>query len=232
MSTLVKSARLGELRKKLRTRRFQTFLDFAPTGRPLKIVDLGGTIPFWEDWWEVKAEHGFEITLINNHHIDLTAVDATTSQSFIQNKCQDVNDVTVSELSEYDLIFSNSFLEHLPSWKEQSRIAEKICASGKPFFIQVPNKNSIIDPHFASPFVPWFALYPKEIKARLATLHSFGSGRRAADISAARKQFFYYNPLGLSDLRRLFPDSHLQKERAFGIPLSIIARSQKSDLLS
>jgi hypothetical protein len=62
------------------------------------------------------------------------------------------------EFRGYDLIFSNSFFEHLEHRAAQARLAKIIVASGVPYFIQVPNKRSPVDPHFPSPFVPFFAV--------------------------------------------------------------------------
>lgn len=132
--------------------------------------------------------------------------------------------LSAAEFGNYDLIFSNSFIEHLRTPGAQRKLAQAIVASGVPYFIQTPNKLSLVDPH--RPFAPWFALYPKGLREALLVLSSFGNGSRCRSLSEARESQDHYNPLGVRDVRALFPDAWLIVERPFGIPMSILALSR------
>jgi hypothetical protein len=129
--------------------------------------------------------------------------------------------MTVADLREYDVIFSNSFLEHLEDRRTQARLAGTIVESRVPYFIQVPNKRSPVDPHFPSPLVPFFAMYPEWLRARLLTVGAFGSGGKAPSLARARLRMKFYIPLGDSELSALFPNATLSFER----PLIVIATS-------
>lgn len=193
-----------------RRKKFDNFIN--GMSRPLRILDLGGTEVFWKKF-AVRAEDGLDITLINNHHIDKENADFSENHPFIRRKIMSALEIPSEVWSETDLIFSNSFLEHLPSRTDQETLARSIIATGKPYFIQTPNKWSLIDPHFPHLLIPFFAAYPRAVQARLWTLHRFGSRIRAASLELARKELAYYNPLSANDLTRLFPDATLVREK-------------------
>lgn len=207
-----------------RERLFRELL--AGRARPLKIIDLGGTAAFWKEWG-IDDKDRIEITLINNHHIDKTNMRTDDALSFIKQEIRDARDVSESEFARFDLIFSNSFLEHLESADAQEQICKKIEASGRDYFVQVPNKYSLIEPHFPHPLVPFFALYPKPLQAWLLTKHHFGSGSREPTYESAKERLKYSHPLGIKDVRRLLPSATVIKEYTFGVPLSIVARCKR-----
>lgn len=210
------------LRNWTRARRQARFSEFLPARRPLRIVDLGGTVPFWRGWG-LTPEDRLQVTLINNHHIDTTAAGRTDHGAEIENRVADANHVTTKFLASFDLIFSSSFLEHLESREAQQRLAKKICDTGRPFFVQVPNKNSPVDPHFPSPMAPFFAIYPRRVQAALLSRFRLGSGSRSANIVAAMERLRFYNPLGLNDIKAMFPTANLAIERPLGVPMSVLA---------
>jgi hypothetical protein len=221
---------LTRLRKKTRAERREIFTWFLADIRPtndrqtgrLRIVDIGGTVEFWEKWWEVTDADGIHVTLINTHEVDISCRGQASQHDFIADVRKDATTLTTSDLQHYDVIFSNSFLEHLKTWSDQRSLAENIISSKTPYFIQVPNKHSPIDPHH--PFVPFFALYPKWVRARLVTISSFGNpGQKAPSLAAAYEWQDGYTPLGVAEMQKLFPNATFKIERPLGIPMSIIA---------
>jgi hypothetical protein len=208
-----------------RRERFDAFLanvrrGLAKSHGSVKVMDIGGTVAFWEDWWKLSECDGLHVTLINNHARDTTNKDRGSTSLLVENVCRDANSLTLAELCQYDLIFSNSFFEHLGSRDEQSALARAVAASGLPYFVQVPNKRSPVDPHH--PFAPFFAVYPFWLRVNLLRLSGFGGGR-AASLGEARERERYYNPLGQADMRELFPDASIVIEKPLGIPMSILA---------
>jgi hypothetical protein len=186
------------------------------------VLDLGGTVKFWEAAGIADAE-GMVITLANNHAMDTTNANQVNSFANIREWDVDVLRIGSNEFAKFDVIVSNSFIEHLTCWEDQCRVARRIIESGRPYFIQTPNKASPIDPHFPRPYVPFFAVYPKHMQARLLTLGGLGGGWRAPSMEAALWALKFYNPLGVADMRRLFPNAELQIERPMGVPMSILA---------
>jgi hypothetical protein len=131
-----------------RSRMFRGFV--ASLRRPVRILDLGGTAEMWSRW-QVTAADGFAITLLNHHRYDPTQRQATVTQPFIHDCRGDALRLSASDLAAFDVVFSNSMLEHLPSPADQAALARFIAATGLPYFIQVPNKYSPVDPHFPAP---------------------------------------------------------------------------------
>lgn len=215
------------IRRRVRKRRACIFRSYVPHQRPLKVIDIGGTVAFWKAWGITESDQ-IQVTLINNHHIDVSSSGTESDLPFIINELSDANQIQVDRLKKFDLIFSNSFLEHLESRAQQAAMAEKIISSGVRYFIQIPNKRSIIDPHFPRPWVPFFACYPKPVQARLLTLGACGSGARSSTLEQARERIRYYNPLSVADMRRLFPDAVIRIERTVGIPLSVLVMSEET----
>lgn len=214
---------IGTLRRYTRTRRARLFRDFID-GIPghVRIVDLGGTISYWREWG-LKPDDRFDVTLINNHDADKTQVHECSTLPNLRNVMRDVCDLTPDDYREYDVIFSNSFIEHLTSHELQADVARRITECGRPYFIQTPNKYSPVDPHFPRPYVPFFAAYPRTMQARLLTLGALGSGSPSPSFDAAMARLQYYHPLSRHEVRELFPNARVVMEWPMGVPMSIVA---------
>ena len=219
-------SRLRQYTRGHRNKRFRAFLDKLRPAEPerlIKVLDLGGTVPFWQAW-NITTHDKLHLTLVNDHVSD--AKNNVESESpFIVNRRSDVLTLTNDDFRSFDLIFSNSMIEHLSSRHAQRELADRIGASGVPYFIQVPNKYAPVDPHIPRLYLPFFGAYPKPVQARIITLKSFGpEGLKPASLAEVYESFLnYYNPLGIRDMRELFPGAKVEFERAFGAPMSILA---------
>jgi hypothetical protein len=203
-----------------RRERFARFIDHLPD--PLTILDLGGTYRFWLSWYDALGRD-IRVTALNNHHIDKTAIrHGSDDPDWYDEIDMDVRDLSGSDIDEHGLIFSNSFLEHLEDFETQRNVAEKIERSNKPYFLQVPNKYSIVDPHFPFPIVPYFASYPRGVQARLLTYSALGSGNKEPNMTTALERLRYYNPLSDRDLSILFPSATHEPEKTLGFVRSLL----------
>ena len=179
----------------------------------LKIMDLGGTVLFWEDWWQVTDGDRLDITLINNHLMDISARGRRPKCSFISDLNQDATSLRVADIQRFDLVFSNGFLEHLPGRGAQASLTAAIVASAVPYFIEVPNKYSPVDSHF--PYgPPFFAAYPRSMRIRLCTWSSFGSGWRAPSLAAPRASRTVLPPAQSARYARVLPDRNAHRRKA------------------
>lgn len=216
-------SQFNQIRKFTHTRRATLFFNRVEqiNSRPLKVIDLGGTVSFWIKWG-LTEQHNIHITLINNHYMDGDARGYNNAIPYIQEQNMDVNKIRIEDLQGYDLIFSNSMIEHLETWQLQKQLCEKITDSGVPYFIQFPNSYSPLDPHFPSPLVPFFAIYPKKMKAMLLMLSGFGGGRRCATFEKGMARVKYYNPLNKKEFGVLLPEGDMIAETVLGITPSLI----------
>ena len=217
---------LHKLRRYTREQRLKLFTEFmrGATGC-IRLIDLGGTVRFWENWGLGKQPL-FDVTLVNNHDLDKDHANDPITLPNIRRLSADVLTLTAADFAEYDVIFSNSLIEHLPGRELQRKLARAIVESGRPYFLQTPNKRSPLDPHFPRPYVPFFATYPRALQARLLSWSALGSGSVAPNYEAALVRLKNYYPLTASDVRQLFPQARIVLERPLGVPMSIIAMSQ------
>ena len=112
---------------------------------------------------------------------------------------------------EFDVAFSNSVIEHVPP-QLQARFADEVARVSKRYFVQTPNRYFPIEPHYQ---LPLFQFLPKG--ARKALNKRFALGWQA------KGQWEEINLLSARDLRRLFPDATIHRERMLGLTKSIIA---------
>ena len=191
-------------------------------GRPLRILDLGGSVQMWTRWGVTEAD-GLHIVLANDHRTDTTHRSEPLPGRFMNAWSVNALELSPDVFSHYDLVFSNSMLEHLPSPAAQARLAAAIMASGKPYFIQVPNKRCIVDPHFPHPLAAYFALWPRRLQVWAHAHHALGSSGRAGSMAAAHAAIATYHPLTRRELAALFPDGRVVTEWNLGLPMSLVA---------
>jgi hypothetical protein len=197
----------NSLANSLRYRRFQLFEAFvARLPRPLTILDVGGTNAFWEQRGWADCEE-FQITTLNlfpeqkrHRNIEPVAGDATNLAGFA-NKC-------------FDVVFSNSVIEHLFTLENQRRMASEVQRVGKAYWVQTPNFWFPIEPHFHVPGWHWLP-----IDARVAMIQRRRCGWRGpcSDPIQARKLVAEVRLLRKGELAELFPGAEVVAERFGGL---------------
>ena len=214
--TSIARARAAAMRSTL----FKEFLSsIAP---PVRIIDLGGTVSMWERWG-LSADDRLRIDLANNFSMDVNNKDNLSKSSNISKVTVDVTTLTTSDYQRYDVIFSNSMLEHLADFEQQRSVAREIVESRRPYFIQVPNKYCLVDPHFAHPLAPFYAAWPRSFQTRMLRISGLNGGARARSHAQAEHRLKFYYPLSKSDMSSLFSDAEVLVERNFGMSMSIVA---------
>jgi hypothetical protein len=217
--------RLRQYTRKKRLGRFNEFI--TSVQKPIRLIDLGGTVRFWDEWG-LARQPWLDVTLANSHDVDISHANDPIVLPNIRRQCVDVLTLSSRQFAQFDLIFSNSMIEHLPGPEAQQQLASAIIDSGRPYFVQTPNRRSPVDPHFPSPLVPFFAGYPRRLQARLLCWSPLGSPSAATSYSAALRRLQNYHPLSAGDVRRLFPGARIVMERPMGVPMSIIAMSSQA----
>jgi hypothetical protein len=213
LQTLADSDRSTSLAVALRRRRFGLFLQLVETcpPRPLSILDVGGTEKFWETMG--FADRGHEITVLNlgrtaTRHANVVSVagDAASMPQFPDDR--------------FDIVFSNSVIEHLGCWENQRRMAGEVRRLAKKYFVQTPNYYFPVEPHF---LFPGFQFLPLAARIWLLRHRALGSYRRAESHEQARQWAAEIRLLKRSELRALFPDGAILRERFLGATKSLMA---------
>ena len=109
------------------------------------ILDIGGSSHYWSINKYFLQQHADKIT-ITITNIDAQEVNDKNTKMFTYIEAS-ACDVNVYDKS-YDLIHSNSLLEHVGGWDILQRIAELVQSQDAPFYIQTPNYWFPVEPHF------------------------------------------------------------------------------------
>lgn len=73
----------------------------------------------------------------------------------VQPLAGDATDLREFGDSSFDVVFSNSVIEHLFTFENQRRMAREVQRVGKAFWVQTPNFWFPMEPHFHVPGWQW-----------------------------------------------------------------------------
>jgi len=124
---------------------------------------------------------------------------------------------------EYDLVFSNSVIEHCSDYESQVAMAAQIRAPGLKYWVQTPNFWFPMEPHF---LVPGFHWLPLTVRALLVRLFPLGFHNRRKDFKSAIALVKSVRLLSARQMQRLFPGGELYREKLFGVTKSLVMYGQ------
>lgn len=179
----------------------------------IKILDVGGTAYFWSQS-QLLSMPNIEITLLN------LTIEETGNPNMIS-KIGDGTNMPEYADNHFDLVFSNSVIEHLYTWENQQKMAKEILRVGKKYYIQTPNRYFPIEAHYALPFAqnlpkPWMEFILT--KTRLSRLKKWSE-------EDAKQYLEEIRLLDEKEMKSLFPDSQIYKENWLGMCKSITAHN-------
>ena len=198
----------------MRRKRFAFFLSLLETvPRPARILDVGGTQQFWQLMAPDQLD-GIHVTLFN------LGPEQNTKPGF-DSVSGDARDLSRYEPNSFDVVFSNSVIEHLgPRFADQQRMADEIKRVGKRYFVQTPNRYFPLEPHF---LVPGFQFFPVALRTWMVSRFNVGWYERIPDKKKARAEVESVALLSEGDVRRLFPEARIYREKALGLTKSFVA---------
>jgi len=161
---------------KLRNKRKELFLKFIlDIPKPLRILDLGGSEYFWRNLNLVNL-NDLRILLVNTEFQDVSKY---SNMDYLE---RDVRDLSDFGDKEFDVVHSNSLIEHISNADDQKKLAEEIVRIGKHYFIQTPNYYFPFEPHFMFPF---FQFLPHKKKVDMIMKKDLGWYNRETDFRKA-----------------------------------------------
>lgn len=178
-----------------------------------RIADIGGTEYYWDIFGSFVADNPIEITLFN---LEAPAVRSSRFAS----KVGDATDLSDLPDNAFDLIHSNSVIEHVGNWDRMCRMARNVRRLAPRYFVQTPSFWFPYEPHFRFPFFHWL---PEQARAELLLNFNLGFGGKRTDYDAAMRGVQSAYLLNERQFRYLFPDAEIAKERAFGLTKSLMA---------
>jgi SAM-dependent methyltransferase len=109
---------------------------------------------------------------------------------------------------EFDIAYSNSLIEHVVDPGQRARVAAELRRVGRRYFVQTPNRWFPVEPHALLPFVHYL---PRSL------------GRRLWSLGVSDDPFDDTRLLTAHELRRLFPDAEIVRERFGPLTKSLVA---------
>ncbi len=201
------------LSHKMLTKRFQFFLSLIKNlPRPLSVLDIGGTTAFWDAMDFNNDNEGITITLLN---LDSQPV----NRSGFISVSGDATQLAYPDKS-FDIVFSNSVIEHLFDHTSQQKMAQEVQRAGKYYFIQTPNYWFPVEPHWIFPF---FQYLPFSWKVFLTQHFSLGHIKKIRNKTDAENQVKEIKLLTYTDMKSLFPDANIYAEKFFLFNKSFVA---------
>ena len=125
------------------------------------------------------------------------------------------------EGNEYDIVFSNSVIEHVGEWQDQQAFAREVRRVGGKLWVQTPARECPFEPHYLAPFIHWLPKHWQKRLIRWCTVYGWIQRPSSEDIA---EMVTSIRLLKKSEMMALFPDCELLVETLWGVfPKSYIA---------
>jgi hypothetical protein len=182
----------------------------------IDILDLGGREVYWRIGEELLRRYQGRIRI---HLVNCERVTVTDPAVFSY-MAADATDPTLLMGDQFDVVHSNSVIEHVGGWREIRAFAMNVERLAPRYFVQTPNFWFPYEPHF---LVPGFQFLPLSVRAALLRRFNLGFYPRMPDWHEARLEVEAVRLLRRIDMARLFPLASIRHEWALGLPKSIMA---------
>ena len=182
-----------------RSDRMRSMLALLHLPKGARVLDLGGTEYMWH-----LMDHDFHDTLLNLPGTNLEVSDSERFASIEGDAC-DLSDLR-SE-APFDLVFSNSVIEHVGDLERQKAFADSVKSMGRAYWVQTPSVSFPVECHTGSLF--WWKL-PESARSRMIERWRQRSPEWASVIEDTRG-------ITLAQMKTLFPEADVYFERRLGL---------------
>jgi SAM-dependent methyltransferase len=204
-----------------RLKRFSFFLklfeEILITQSIVKILDVGG----WEIFWKNMGIERYP----NVHILLLNLYKQPVSMKNIESMVGDGCRMDEFESGQFDIVFSNSVIEHAGDFNRQMNMANEIRRVGKNYFVQTPNYYFPIEPHFMFIGFQWL---PVSVRVFLIRHFNLGWIEKIPDYNKAVKMIEDTRLLKYSELNSMFPDAKIYREKYLGFTKSFVVYEKKT----
>jgi len=192
--------------RRARTRMFESVMHPTPSKT---ILDVGGTQTFWSE-----SEFKGQVTLLNTEPSRFGDA-AVVGKQVVGDGCS----LPFPEGS-FDIVFSNSVIEHVGTWERQVQFAAEALRVGRTFWIQTPAREFFIEPHLIAPFVHWL---PRSWQRRLIRHFTIRGWLDRPGPAAVEEFLDEVRLISYAEMKQLFPGCRIIKEPFFGMCKSYVA---------
>ena len=185
----------------------QSFLEITRIGSGARILDMGGHPDIWR-----HVTLRLNITVLNLPGKVKRTTDSNHCFTYVEG---DACNIEQFQAGEFDLVFSNSVIEHVGPPERQGQFAREVIRLARSYWVQTPSMWFPIEAHCGMPFW-WF--YPDGV--RRAVLRHWRTTLPAWSDSMAETRV-----LSRARVEALFPSAQIYSESLAGIPKSYAAYS-------
>lgn len=192
-----------------RFRQVQALIDHLIAQRgDIRILDAGGRPEYWNGLTP-EAALRTEIVILNysSELIDYTR--SVPDYIRYENIVGDACNMPQFADSSFDLVHSNSVIEHVGSYANMLAFASEVRRVGQAYYVQTPNFWFPIDPHNAFPLMHWL---PDSVRIGIQTRFRTGLAAKT-DFAGALSRLDGCRMVSASMMRALFPDARHSAER-------------------
>lgn len=200
----------SSLGARFRSNRWNVVCQSFPNIDQMRILDLGGTLHFWMRTPVTPAA----VDVLNPTH---DSEDVPTWLRLIEGDA--CNPPEAIRRERYDLVFSNSVIEHVGGHWRRRQFAETVQTLADSHWVQTPYRYFPLEPHYLGPA---FQFLPVGARARLLTVWPL-MHTRPQTWRQAMSTVFATELIGRAELSYLFPDSRIYSEKVAGITKSLTA---------
>jgi hypothetical protein len=177
----------------------------------MTVLDVGG----FPDFWAPLKKSRPNLTIIN---LDVTPSESPGMRVLKGDGCAlDFPDKS------FDLVFSNSVIEHVGDYARQQIFAREALRVGRKIWIQTPARSFPIEPHFMTPIIHWL---PRPWQRRMIRNLTVWGWLTRPDQAAADAFLNDIRLLDEPEMRALFPTHQLFREKCLGVTKSYIAMGE------
>jgi len=183
--------------------------------RTIRVLDLGGTQYFW-----------YQLGLTNNSNLKITILNIKREKIVFNNITHRLGSaLNLGKFNdkEFDLVFSNSLLEHIANYEDQIKVAREIKRIGKTYIVQTPNKYFPIEPHY---FLPFFYLVPRALRPYYVTFFSLKWRASKRDFKELGSHIGSIRLLKAKELENMFMGDEIVKEKFLFLTKSFVVYSK------
>jgi hypothetical protein len=197
-----------------RFRLFQEIIDqVIAEKQTCRILDVGGTPRYWQTFGEGLDWKRLSVSILNlsSSPIDHPGLQFVTGDARNMKEFKDFS---------FDVVHSNSVLEHVGRWDDMVSMANEIRRLAPRYFVQTPYFWFPIEPHARFPLLHWM---PESWRYRIIMKRTCGFWQRQTDLGRAVNQIQGAVLVDKGQLRYLFPDARIIPERYLALTKSLMA---------
>jgi hypothetical protein len=198
--------REGSFAHSCRQRRHEEFMSRFPDLASMRVLDLGGTA----DTWRTSTLRPLGVTLVNI----APQVRIEPWMNFVR------ADACSGGFGQYDLVFSNSLMEHLGGHARRQQFADVVQQSAPAWWIQTPYRYFPVEPHC---FFPCFQFLPFKMRLEICRRWDIGHIGAHPNTRDAAEAVSSTELISATEMRAYFFTSEIWFERLAGLPKSLVA---------